>query len=202
MLVTRRATRADNLPRGKELAVHCSQVDDLRGNMKQIFVRRLELFAQCHRDPYNCATHYIAFPLLFLAVILPLEAFRIDFGQQQLPLGMVMTLPAIIAWILFDLGVGATLLLLICPLFIVAEFVVNQGVAPMLWTAGGLFAVGWFFQMLGHRVFERRRPAFRDDIRFMFIGPMFVAAKLLVWLGFRRDLAVLLYEELACTRLR
>jgi uncharacterized membrane protein YGL010W len=58
-----------------------------------------------------------------------------------------------------------------------------------------LFLVGSSFQFLGHAVFERRRPAFVDDLSQTLIGPMFVVAKMLVGLGLRRDLAPFLMEE-------
>ena len=51
-----------------------------------------------------------------------------------------------------------------------------------------LFVVGWAFQLAGHFIFEGRKPAFVDDLSHTLIGPMFVAAKLLVGLGLRRDL--------------
>ncbi len=55
-------------------------------------------------------------------------------------------------------------------------------------TTAVLFVVGWFFQLLGHAVFEGRKPAFMDDLSHTLIGPMFVVAKLLVRLGLRQDL--------------
>src|SRR5437879_8193237 len=127
--------------------------------------------------------------MLFLAVILPLEALRIPIVHHQVPLAMILTLPAMAGWILLDLGVGAALLLLLCPLFVIAALIDRHGLPLMWWTAALLFAVGWFFQLLGHSVFECRRPAFMDDLSHTLIGPMFVVAKLLVWLGLRRDLA-------------
>jgi uncharacterized membrane protein YGL010W len=157
--------------------------------MESIFRQQLAAYAQYHRDPHNCATHYIGIPMLFLAVILPLEALRIPIFHHEVPLGMLLTLPAIAGWIWLDLGVGATLLLLLCPLFFAAELVIRLGSPSMWWTAALLFAVGWLFQLLGHSVFERRRPAFADDLSHALVGPMFVVAKLLVSLGVRRDLA-------------
>ena len=50
-------------------------------------------------------------------------------------------------------------------------------------------------QFLGHAVFERRRPAFVDDLSQTLIGPMFVVAKMLVRLRMRPDLAAYLAEE-------
>ena len=59
-----------------------------------------------------------------------------------------------------------------------------------MWSAAAaLLLLGWFLQFLGHAVFERRRPAFVDDLSQTMIGPMFVVAKMLVKLGLRRDLA-------------
>jgi uncharacterized membrane protein YGL010W len=162
--------------------------------MKRIFHRQLAAYAQYHRDPHNCVTHFIGIPMLFLAVFIPLEAWRIPIDHYQVPLAVILTLPAIVGWILLDPGVGAALLLLLCPLFVVAGFVDQLGL-PLMWcTAALLFVVGWFFQLLGHSVFERRKPAFVDDLSHTLIGPMFVVAKMLVWLGLRRDLVPYLYE--------
>jgi uncharacterized membrane protein YGL010W len=164
--------------------------------MYRLFCRQLAFYARYHRDPRNCATHYLGIPMLFLAAILPLQASRIAFGSWQLPLAVVLVAPAVIGWMALDLGVGAALLLLLCPLFAAAELIVDTGSALLTWScAAALFLAGWSFQFLGHAVFERRRPAFVDDLSQTLIGPMFVVAKLLVGLGLRRDLAPFLAEE-------
>ena len=157
--------------------------------MRQIFHRQLAAYAQYHRDPHNCATHFVGIPMLFLAVIIPLEALRIPIVHHQVPLAMILMLPAIVGWIWLDLGVGAALLLLLFPLFVIAALVVRHGLLLMWSTTALLFAVGWLFQLLGHSIFECRRPAFVDDLSLTVIGPMFIVAKWLVWLGLRSDLA-------------
>jgi uncharacterized membrane protein YGL010W len=165
--------------------------------MYRFFCRQLAFYARYHRDPRNCATHYLGIPMLFLAAILPLQALRIAVGSFQLPLAVVLTLPALIGWMVLDLGVGAALFLLLCPLFAIAELIVDAGSAFLMWSAvAALFLIGWSFQFLGHAVFERRRPAFVDDLSQTLIGPMFVVAKMLVGLGLRGDLAPFLNEEL------
>jgi uncharacterized membrane protein YGL010W len=164
--------------------------------MYRLFCRQLAFYARYHRDPRNCATHYLGIPMLFLAAILPLQASHVAVGAFQLPLGIVLTLPVVIGWIALDFGVGATLLLLLCPLFAIAELIAGTGNALLMWsTATALFLVGWCFQFVGHAVFERRRPAFVDDLSQTLIGPMFVVAKMLVRLGLRRDLKPFLVEE-------
>jgi uncharacterized membrane protein YGL010W len=164
--------------------------------MYRLFCRQLGFYARYHRDPRNCVTHYLGIPMLFLAAILPLQASRVAVGSLQLPLAVVLVLPAVMGWMVLDLGVGAALLLLLCPLFAAAELIVDAGGPLWMWSAAAaLFVVGWSFQFLGHAVFERRRPAFVDDLSQTLIGPMFIVAKLLVRLGLRRDLAPFLEQE-------
>src|SRR5205085_7423982 len=95
--------------------------------MHRFFCRQLAFYGRYHRDPRNCITHYLGIPMLFVAAILPLEAVRIPFGGHLLPLGMLLTLPAVIGWIVLDLGVGATLALLLGPLFALVELIVRSG---------------------------------------------------------------------------
>ena len=156
--------------------------------MRQLFLRQLAAYAQYHRDPHNCATHFVGIPMLFLAVMLPLEAVRLQIGHHGVPLSVLLTLPAMVGWLALDLGVGAALSLLLGPLFLAAALIDKHGLAAMWCTTAVLFVVGWFFQLLGHAVFEGRKPAFMDDLSHTLIGPMFVVAKLLVGFGLRRDL--------------
>ncbi len=166
--------------------------------MYRFFCRQLIFYARYHRDPRNCATHYFGIPLLFLAAILPLQASRVVIGSLHLPLPVLLVTPLVVGWIALDVGVGVTLLLLLCPLIAIAEFIVDACGPLATWSAAsGLFLVGWFLQFFGHAAFEGRRPAFVDDLSQTLIGPMFIVAKLLVRLGLRRDLARFLAEERA-----
>jgi uncharacterized membrane protein YGL010W len=157
--------------------------------MYRFFCGQLAFYANYHRDPRNCATHYVGIPLLFLAAILPLQGWFIHVGSLEVPLAIVLTLPAVIGWIVLDFGVGTALALLLCPLFGIAAALAAGGPLLMWSSAAALFAAGWSFQFVGHAVFERRRPAFVDDLSQTLIGPMFITAKMLVGLGLRGDLA-------------
>jgi uncharacterized membrane protein YGL010W len=163
-------------------------------HMSELFRRQLAAYAQYHRDPHNCVTHFVGIPMLFLAVILPLEAVRIPVGDNAVPLALLLTLPAIVGWLSLDLGVGTALLLLLCPLFMAAALIDRYGEGLMWCTTAVLFVVGWAFQLVGHLAFEGRKPAFMDDLSHTLIGPMFVVAKALVWLGLRPDLVPYLGE--------
>jgi uncharacterized membrane protein YGL010W len=43
--------------------------------------------------------------------------------------------------------------------------------------AGGLFVGGWALQLIGHRVFEKNKPAFLADPYYLLVGPVWVAAE-------------------------
>lgn len=59
----------------------------------------------------------------------------------------------------------------------------------MLWfsLSIGIFVVGWLFQFVGH-FYEKKKPAFTDDIIGLAIGPLFVLAEMIFKLGFRKNL--------------
>jgi uncharacterized membrane protein YGL010W len=58
-----------------------------------------------------------------------------------------------------------------------------------------LIVIGVAFQVVGHRLFERRQPALVDNPTHLLLGPMFVMAKLFIALGFRRDLADIIERD-------
>jgi uncharacterized membrane protein YGL010W len=86
-----------------------------------------------------------------------------------------------------DLTIGVVIACAAMPLFITAAIAAKHVAIAWVWAAPVLFVVvGWSLQIFGHFVFEQRRPV---------ISPMFIVAKLLVALGFRRDLAAVLSEQ-------
>ena len=50
--------------------------------------------------------------------------------------------------------------------------------------AVGVFVVAWVFQFIGHKI-EGKKPSFFEDIQYLWVGPLFVLAKLLARLGLR-----------------
>jgi uncharacterized membrane protein YGL010W len=161
--------------------------------MSEFFRGRLASYARYHRDERNSATHYIGIPMILLAVLIPLAYRPVSIGMLQISIGTLLLAVATIGWIALDAGVGSAMLVMTVPLAAAAEWLVRSGSAALaLWTAAALFVAGWIFQFVGHSVFEKRKPAFFDDLAQLFIGPMFIVAKILVRLGLRRDLAVVL----------
>ena len=75
-----------------------------------------------------------------------------------------------------------------------AAVIVSYATTAGMWSLTAiLIVVGVASQIVGHRVFERRQPALVDNPTHLLLGPMFVMAKLLIALGFRRDLAIIIH---------
>jgi uncharacterized membrane protein YGL010W len=49
--------------------------------------------------------------------------------------------------------------------------------------AGCLLAGGWALQVIGHRVFEKNRPAFLSDPYYLLVGPVWALAEWMRVLG-------------------
>jgi uncharacterized membrane protein YGL010W len=153
------------------------------------FRSQLVTCAEYHRDPRNCMTHYIGIPAIILAVLLPFALWPISLAGWQTSSAVVLLVLAVLGWMAIDLGVGAAMLVAIVPLFLLSEFIARVGGPVIAWSlAAVLFVAGWALQILGHAAYEGRRPALVDNLFQIFIGPMYMTAKILVALGLRSDL--------------
>jgi uncharacterized membrane protein YGL010W len=161
--------------------------------MNAFFKRQLADYVEYHRDPWNCAMHVCGIIALFFAAILPLTLVPIHALGVHTTLAPIMVLPVLVYWLLLDAAVGAAILGAAIVLLSAAAFVVSQASTTVLWSVTiVLIGVGVGFQVIGHRVFERRQPALVDNPSHLLLGPMFVMTKLFVALGFRRDLAAII----------
>jgi uncharacterized membrane protein YGL010W len=166
--------------------------------MNAYFCKQLAAYARHHCSVGNCAMHWLGIPAIFFAVLVVLAARPVPIGSGNIGLGTLLLIPATMLWLALDAGVGGTLLIVIVPLAVAAEWIAHTSeITLILVIASAAFVAGWLCLIVGHRLFERRRPAFIDDLSLLFIGPMFIVAKALVALGLRRDLAPSLDETIA-----
>jgi uncharacterized membrane protein YGL010W len=161
--------------------------------MNAFFKRQLADYVEYHRDPLNCAMHVFGIIALFFAAILPLSLVPIQAFGVHTTLAPIMVLPVLVYWLLLDTAVGAAIIGAGVVLLSAAAFVAGHASITVLWSVTlTLIVMGIGFQVIGHRVFERRQPALVDNPSHLLLGPMFVMAKLFIALGFRRDLAAII----------
>ena len=165
-------------------------------SMTDYFRRQLAHYAHAHRDQVNCVMHIIGNPLLFVAVVLPLCLVRVSAFGVQVNAAPLLVAPALILWTAWDVAIGVALVVTSIPLLFAAAAIAGCVTVLWLWiVAGGLFVVGWALQIVGHQVFEHKRPTLLDNPVQMLISPMYIFAKLFVALGFRPDLAAVLQKS-------
>jgi uncharacterized membrane protein YGL010W len=154
------------------------------------FRQQLMAYADHHRDPRNCAAHYLGIPMLFLAVIMPFALWRTEIAGLTLTAAPFMTAIGIAGWIVIDRFVGIAMIVAVTPFVALAQWIALRFGAATVWAvSASLLAIGTTCLVVGHAAFERRRPALADNLFQAFIGPMFIVSKALVALGFRADLA-------------
>lgn len=165
--------------------------------MSRFFRRQLAAYAESHRDPLNCAMHIIGNPILFLAAVLPLGLLPITAFGVQTSAAVLLVMPALLLWIAFDVAIGVAIVGAAIPLLFAAAIIAGHVSIAWVWTITvGLTVIGWALQIVGHLLFEHRRPALLDNPIHMLMSPMYIFAKLFIALGFRRDLASILDKPL------
>jgi uncharacterized membrane protein YGL010W len=161
--------------------------------MAGFFRRQLADYVEYHRDPWNCAAHVFGIISLFLAAILPLTLWPVSAFGGETSLAVVMALPVLLYWLALDAVVGLAIAVAAALLFSTAAVIVaNASVACVCALATGLAVTGVASQVVGHTLFERRKPSMADHPAHFLLGPPFVMAKLFIALGFRNDLAVII----------
>lgn len=137
--------------------------------------RLFEDYAQAHRTPGNRACHSVGIPLILFSVVLALATARL--GARWTAAEPAIAAVSIVE-LAVDLAPGAVFLLFAGACDAAARSLVPAiGAGTALALAAALFTVGWTFQIVGHAVFERNRPAFARNLRHLLIGPLWISRK-------------------------
>ena len=165
--------------------------------MNTYFKRQLADYVEYHRNPWNGVMHVFGIVFLFLAAILPLSLWSVHAFGIRTTVAPILVLPVLIYWFLLDAPLGTAILGAAVMLLSIAAVIVNYASAAGVWSISVvLIVIGIGFQIIGHRLFERRQPALMDNPSHLLLGPMFVMTKLFIALGFRHDLAVIIERVL------
>jgi uncharacterized membrane protein YGL010W len=155
--------------------------------MKTI-AEQMAIYEAYHKNPWNKATHFIGIPTIIFAVLIPLGWLAISKGP--IPITAATALAAILLAYYFalDLRLALGMAGFLLPTLYLANLVSQMTVEIGFMVATAAFAGGWIFQFIGHIVFEKKRPAFTDNLFQLIIGPIFLVAEVYFLLGFRREL--------------
>lgn len=152
--------------------------------MDSFFARQLATYASYHRDERNRATHFIGIPAIVFSILVPLALVHVG----SVSLAFIIGALAVIGWVALDRLIGLAMLIVMLPMWLIAEWIARSFGSGTAWTVFAIFFIGgWVFQLVGH-VWEGRRPALADNLFQAFIGPMFIMAEVLMALGLKQAL--------------
>jgi uncharacterized membrane protein YGL010W len=118
-------------------------------------------YATYHTTAGNRACHIIGIPLIMLAVI------------RWTMVGFVpLTAVFIPVYVLWHPGLGLAMGAVIGAMAWASLYL-------PVWAAPAAFVLGWIFQLVGHAYYEKKSPAFADNLVHVLVGPMWVLKEVL-----------------------
>jgi len=128
-------------------------------------------YGSFHATPGNKACHSIGIPLIYFSLIallaqVPLTAV----GAYTVTLAEPVLVAVTLYYLRLDAALGAMMLLVSAAFAAAGRFV---PVAASL----VLFVLGWVLQFVGHYVYEKKSPAFFQNVTHLLVGPLWILAK-------------------------
>ena len=134
-------------------------------------------YAASHQTPGNQITHYFGITIIVMSLLGLLGNFTF---QSNLVLFTSSY---------FRLDPGTCLILLTLPFYLYLDWKIAPPFALILFGLYflgravptpincALFVLGWVLQGIGHAVFEKRSPAFFQNLLHLLIGPLWIFSK-------------------------
>lgn len=147
----------------------------------------LSQYAAYHLDHKNIMTHFVGIPLIVFAIMC-LTA-KASFVVAEFDVTLLLILMVISAGYYFSLDriFGLMMVMIFAISYPFALKIAQLNLIVWLILSIGIFILGWIIQFIGH-FYEKKKPAFMDDVIGLAIGPLFVLAELVFLLGFRKRL--------------
>lgn len=147
----------------------------------------LSQYAAYHLDHKNILTHFVGIPLIVFAILCLTARAGLMLSGMELTLALVIIVVTSLYYFSLDRIFALIMLIVLVAAYPLALKIAHMELAAWLSLSIGIFVVGWVFQFVGH-FYEKKKPAFMDDIIGLAIGPLFVLAEMVFMLGFRKDL--------------
>jgi uncharacterized membrane protein YGL010W len=139
--------------------------------------RQLSTYQSFHRTTGNTICHLIGVPLVTFNVVAMLDWVRIFMTPGGYPFTLAMLAYILVIMWYATLHVGLAL-----AMSVVYWLLIMLGRVSPAWVVIATAVVGWAFQLIGHAVWEKRRPALASNLVQALVGPLYYVAVLFgVW---------------------
>ncbi len=133
-------------------------------------------YAEFHKTKGNQATHMVGIPCIVISLLGLLSL--VTFGNEELKtwiirpdLGMVLFLLGSIFYFSVDWKIAMAFTFVLFGMYLLGR---SLPVSALL----GLQIGGWIVQYIGHLKYEKKSPAFYQNLRHLLIGPLWVFSKI------------------------
>ena len=154
----------------------------------------LSQYAAYHLDHKNILTHFVGIPLIVFSILCLTARAGFVLSGMELTLALALIVVTIIYYFSLDRIFAFIMLIVLLAAYPLALKIAHLELLAWLSLSVGIFVVGWLFQFVGH-FYEKKKPAFMDDIVGLAVGPLFVLAEMVFMLGFRKDLEQRMLEH-------
>lgn len=125
-------------------------------------------YAAYHRTAGNKVFHRLGIPMIMLTLIGMLTHVTLfDAGTVRYDAAMLLIAASTAYYFVVEWRLAMAMLVV----SIVFYFV---GAAIPFWINVALFVLGWIFQFIGHKVYEKKNPAFFQNFVHLLIGPLWI----------------------------
>ena len=121
-------------------------------------------YASFHQTKGNKALHRLGIPMIMLSLIGMLVRVPLVEGAN---LAMLLIAAATIYYLVIEWRLAL-------PMLAVSIAMYFLGAALPMWANAVLFVLGWIFQFIGHRVYEKKNPAFFRNFVHLLVGPLWI----------------------------
>ena len=131
-------------------------------------------YGESHRNPANGAIHCVAIPLIMVSLVGLMYALHPWVAYAFLAASMV-----------YYARIGSWVFLVTMAVISLAAIALVQALGSWLLPVSvAVFVLAWIAQFVGHKI-EGKKPSFLEDLQYLWVGPLFVLAKLFAKLGLR-----------------
>ena len=147
----------------------------------------LSQYAAYHLDHKNILTHFVGIPLIVFSILCLTARVGFMLSGMELTLALGLIVVTSLYYFSLDRIFAFIMLIVLLAAYPLALKIAHLEFSAWLSLSIGIFVVGWVFQFIGH-FYEKKKPAFMDDVVGLAVGPLFVLAEMVFMLGFRKEL--------------
>ncbi len=134
----------------------------------------LDLYEESHKNPKNVLIHNICVPVITWCIV----SFIYQLFSKFLDASGTLVVIALagVFYLRLSLIRGGLMVLVLAAMYAMSHFYPFPN--EMFIHTIGLFVAAWAGQFYGHYL-EGKKPSFVDDLRLLFIGPLWVNEKII-----------------------